>query len=444
VNSCALYEKKTARRAPGETYPLEAEGNAVKKEETLKDYTYLLTLGLLLFLTVNNRVTADFRFSLQSTSEPIPSDAIEEIVKAFDKFPIVGLGESHGLQEEADFIARLIRHPAFSAKVNDIVVEFGNALYQDVIDRYIAGKEVSPAELRQVWRNTTQFFVWDAPIYEQFFANIRAINQSLPVSRRLRVLLGDPPVDWSKVQSREDVLSVGKQRGREFYTKVIEQEVLARNRRVLLIYGSAHLMRGIARDPKLEQKLAHLMFVIHPGASADPRLASWPKPSLALVKGTWLGQMEGRKLVDMVDAYLYLGPSDSWTRSVPLPETYQDEGYVNEIKRRYKIMAGTDLDPQEITDVITMSKKYNDAPKRELKRLPIIEYIEIKGLNLVSRDDVLKQIRAKPGERYDPAQVKGDFESVLKMGFFDPLKSSLTEKTGPRGGTVIVFLLSEK
>src|SRR5262245_28634227 len=154
---------------------------------------------------------ADVPFSQQSPGEPKPADAIEEIVKAFDRVPIVGLGEYHGLQEEADLIARLIRHPEFSAKVNDILVEFGNALYQDVIDRYVAGNDVPLTELQQVWRNTTQLLAWDAPIYQQFFANVRTVNQSLPAARRLRVLLGDPPVDWSKAQTRDDILSIGKQ-----------------------------------------------------------------------------------------------------------------------------------------------------------------------------------------------------------------------------------------
>jgi hypothetical protein len=62
--------------------------------------------------------------------------------------PIVALGEAHGLQEEADFIAQLIRHPGFYAKVKDIVVEFGNALYQDIVDRYVAGEEIPRTELQ--------------------------------------------------------------------------------------------------------------------------------------------------------------------------------------------------------------------------------------------------------------------------------------------------------
>jgi hypothetical protein len=51
--------------------------------------------------------------SLTSTSDPDPIDAIEGIVRAFDQFPLVALGEPHGLQESADFIAQLIRHPDF-------------------------------------------------------------------------------------------------------------------------------------------------------------------------------------------------------------------------------------------------------------------------------------------------------------------------------------------
>src|SRR5262249_41728704 len=93
-------------------------------------------------LGMSRRPATDARFSPQSTGEAKPIDAVKGILNAFDKYPIVGLGESHWLQEEADFVIRLIRDPAFSAKVNDIVVECGNALYQDVMDRYLSGKEV--------------------------------------------------------------------------------------------------------------------------------------------------------------------------------------------------------------------------------------------------------------------------------------------------------------
>ena len=38
----------------------------------------------------------------------------------------------------------------------------------------------------------------------------------------------------------------------------------------------------------------------------------------------------------MADAYLYLGPGKSLTRSLPPPDLFKDEVYVNELKRRDK------------------------------------------------------------------------------------------------------------
>src|SRR3712207_8879575 len=36
--------------------------------------------------------------------KPRPADAVEAVLEAFDRFPLVALGEAHLLQEEHDFI----------------------------------------------------------------------------------------------------------------------------------------------------------------------------------------------------------------------------------------------------------------------------------------------------------------------------------------------------
>jgi hypothetical protein len=46
---------------------------------------------------------------------------------------------AHGNKDIDDLILRLLRDPRFPGKVNDIVVECGNSLYQGTLDRYIAG-----------------------------------------------------------------------------------------------------------------------------------------------------------------------------------------------------------------------------------------------------------------------------------------------------------------
>lgn len=85
--------------------------------------------------------------------------------------------------------------------VDDIIVEWGNPLYQHTIDAFIAGQPVADAELRPVWRNTTQspLETWDAPVYQQFYRQVRAVNWPLPASKQIRVLAGDSPIDWAEI-----------------------------------------------------------------------------------------------------------------------------------------------------------------------------------------------------------------------------------------------------
>jgi hypothetical protein len=89
-------------------------------------------------------------------SDPQPLDATRAILAVFDKYELVGLGAGHGFKDLDDFILSLIRNPAFPDKANDIVVECGNRLYQDTLDRYISGEDVPTSKLQLVWRNTTQ------------------------------------------------------------------------------------------------------------------------------------------------------------------------------------------------------------------------------------------------------------------------------------------------
>jgi hypothetical protein len=305
----------------------------------------------------------DAREHTQTATEPRPQNAVRSILRAFDKYGIVALGEVHRNQQVHDFILSLARDPSFPGKVNDIVVEFGNARYQDLMDRYISGEAVSPGELRKIWRDTVNILVWDAPVYERFFAAIRALNRGLPEGKRLRVLLGDPPFDWNEIQSKEEWERLVPRRD-PHAAKVIEEEVLAKNHKALLIFGAQHLMRSSAYNrfssKPQELNLAEILDQRHPGATLliwphtsgyliselEPRFASWPKLSLAFVKGTWLGTVHigeptnSPKLEQLTDAFLYLGPVRSLKDSRPSPTLYSDDAYFHELVRRDKIQGG--------------------------------------------------------------------------------------------------------
>ena len=72
-----------------------------------------------------------------------PADPTTVMLNAFRTHPIVALGEGqHWNVQGHAYRMSLIRDPRLPKAVNDIVVEFGDARYQDVIDRYVAGDEV--------------------------------------------------------------------------------------------------------------------------------------------------------------------------------------------------------------------------------------------------------------------------------------------------------------
>jgi hypothetical protein len=256
------------------------------------------------------------------TPPAVPVEPIGAILDAFRSHFVVALGEGlHGNEQGHAFRLALIRDPRFAATVNDIVVECGNAKYQELMDRFVRGDEVPYETLRQVWQNTTQISgVWDRPIYEEFFRAVRTVNASLPRERQLRVLLGDPPVDWDKIlQGTEDVGRWVRDRDRHA-VEVIRREVVTKQRRALVVYGDGHLFRaGQSLVGQLERDAGIKVFTIATAMSTmfedlsalQPDLSSWPIPSLAVVRGTAL---DAKQLVYR-DAVLYLGPPSAITFS---------------------------------------------------------------------------------------------------------------------------------
>ncbi|MEO8338041.1 MAG: hypothetical protein ABI664_23910 [bacterium] len=298
------------------------------------------------------------------------------MLSAFDSYEIVGMPAGHGMKDIDDFILALIRDPRFPDKVNDIAVECGNSLYQPVLDRYIAGMDVPFTEVRKVWRNTTQMMCSYSAFFEQFFPLVRAINQRLPPNKRLRVLAGDPPIDWDQVKTADDAWRYFKRD--ETIASVMEKEVLARHRKALMLFGTFHLMHGqaISAVSTYEKKYPHVTFVISDLGNYDTRrFASWANPSLVPIKGTWLGALSpsdiwdvGVRIIDckvqngfppelqkpvedVVDAFLYLGPRDLRLFE-PIPaDIALDHEYVTELQRREALTAFPGTAPRSLEEM---------------------------------------------------------------------------------------------
>ena len=300
-----------------------------------------------------------------------PAEPVRAILAAFESHDIVAVDEGrHGNEQGHELRLRLIRHPGFARSVNDIVVEFGSARYQEMMDRYIRGENVPAGELRRAWQDTTQHAVWDVPIFEEFFRTVRQVNESLPKDRQLRVLLADPPIDWSAVRTPSDHFKWLRMRDTHG-AALVQREVLAKKRKALLIFGAMHLQRrniSANYDPLdgaetvisiLDLAGAKTFTIRTPTEPEPPSLqadmASWPVPSLALLRGTRLGMRDAAMfwstdmprfalrdgkpsplpreqwrvlpMQDLFDALLYLGPASTITTAKLPPAVCADTTY---------------------------------------------------------------------------------------------------------------------
>jgi hypothetical protein len=255
------------------------------------------SVGLVLFAVVATGVlTGQAQDSARRPALRV--DPIAAILDAFATHPVVALGEgAHGNEQGHAFRLALYRDPRFAAVVNDIVVESGSARYQDYIDRFVRGEDVADVFLRSARENTvTPTPAWDRPIYDELFRAVRDINRSLPRDRQLRILLGDPPIDWTEVRTADDYRAWLRQRD-SHPAELIQREVLAKGRRALVVYGDGHLQARSERPGRslvgiLETsgtKVFNVTSTFTDLSSFQPDVAEWIRPGLARLAGTRLG-----------------------------------------------------------------------------------------------------------------------------------------------------------
>jgi hypothetical protein len=168
----------------------------------------------------------------------------------------------------------------------------------------------------------------------------------------------------------------------DHYAQVIEQQVLTRGRRALLIAGKGHLLRGIAADTghpdpnaatQLLQRNRVSLYVIDnlilpPGNPADAyaaraarELTSRPPAVVAPLSGTWLGaasqqlasgwlnELADRALnpasaryQNQADVVLYLGPGNALTASQPDPAIYHWGSYPGQVRQASQLAGAGD------------------------------------------------------------------------------------------------------
>jgi hypothetical protein len=273
-------------------------------------------------------------------------------------------------------------------------VEFGGSAAQGIIDRYVNGEDVAFSELRHVWTDVVGWLPGPFALgFVNFYAIVRAVNLKLSPEHPIKVWLGDPKIDWTKINSFNDAQPILARRD-ENIAGIIVDEILKKQKKTLLIIGTGHLLgpdfgSGPTPSPlvaEITKAAPDALAVVTPftgyiepecNAKVVAGTKDWPVPAVVgPIAGTWLnselqlpgcnyipskqieqmkkpgGVLSGMKWLgpgkppDMItsminmrsgvqsDAILYLGPQDTLTESPIEPSFYLDPDYFKEMSRR--------------------------------------------------------------------------------------------------------------
>jgi hypothetical protein len=286
---------------------------------------------------------------------------ISQIAKQFDAHPLVMMGELHRWGELHAFLQEMLRDPGFICRADDVVVEFGNSRLQKLADDYASGGDVSDAQLQSLWRETVVPLTWNSPVYRRFYETIRDLNARHLCKHPLRIVLADPPLDWSKIRTAKDYAPFDDRDGS--YADVVEREVLAKHHRAFLLAGQYHAVKKTPEGED-EPRAAQIIERRHPGAlfcivpvptpEAARALQMGPPPSFRVVRGSELEKADFSLISkdkkwppmgEVTDGILFVG---ALTLIYPPPQIYLDPAYQKELRRHAAIIkehSGQDFGP---------------------------------------------------------------------------------------------------
>lgn len=305
------------------------------------------------------------------------------IIQTFRNKNIIGLGEGgHHLENAHQFFQKIFENKQIQDIIDIVILEFANTSYQDVLDQYIFGEKVEINELRKVWRESTQSagLFGESPIYFDLLKKIREVNANLPQAKQIRVLGGDPPIDWSAVNNLEDY---GKQIGDSRQTFPAELAIrfgINEGKKVLMIYSEFHLTK--VSDKNLEPTYSTITSIVNKMQSDTMKVIGiiysqtllsrkafknllqysaidLSNDALGNVSATQFFEsslyknnkevvlFEGYQLKELFDALIYIDSFNNLQRHPPLPSIDFEKANLIELNRRRKIFGGKPLGDHE-------------------------------------------------------------------------------------------------
>ncbi len=246
------------------------------------------------------------------------TNAEEYIIRTFQHCNIIGLGEGgHHLENAHQFFHQLFENKKFQEIVDVVILEFANTDYQNILDEYIYGKEVDVNELQKLWRESTQSatLFGEANIYFELLKKIREINFALPKDKKIRVLGGDPSINWASINNIEDWKNqVGYER--EILPATLAKEFgINQKKKVLLIYSEFHLTK--IPDKIFDEQMQTITSIINKTL----------KDSMKVIGISYSESLLSHKQFKDVPLYSAVDLSDNELGNVPASQFFQASVY---------------------------------------------------------------------------------------------------------------------
>lgn len=215
-------------------------------------------------------------------------DPVDYIVKLFETNDVVILCErAHKEVTQYDFIASLVQDRRFVDKVGHIFTEIGTSTLNTAVTEYLLSENLNENDaedkLIAIYRNLTIHPVWNNSNFYRFLKELRHINQSLPVNKKLNLYFSDMPVDWTRMTQKkyEHLQKSLPQRDRMMADQIINQfkEVLQsedKRKKALVIMNFRHAFNDRFEMPggKKGDNVGRYLFEAFPGKTANVMINS--------------------------------------------------------------------------------------------------------------------------------------------------------------------------
>lgn len=320
---------------------------------------------------------ADFLRNIKTSPEQYVFDMLSS-------HKLVINGEIHRRKVSWDMLQRLISMPDFHKITGTIFMELPSWC-QPVMDRFMESDTLEPEYILQIFREEQLNGWWDRGEYD-FLCKLWKINRALPAEERIRVVLADYQIPYSRITSREER---EKEDRNTHMADIIERNISASKdkRNNLFLVGCAHAYKsdqaGIAsaaytresENTAASQLVARLgennVFTIfqhiisgdNSGNNKQPIRGGVFDRAFEINNNTPVGfslagspfgkepfdgvyeikyNISTGSYEDNFDGYLFLHPIADEPKATPLTEIFTDD-FVAEMQRRASVMGWDNL-----------------------------------------------------------------------------------------------------